>query len=51
MHEREPGLAMGTKHPNPNLVKIHLTYSVDEVSRLLGVTKGTVRRWQKIRSA
>jgi hypothetical protein len=38
---------MGTKHPNPNLVKIHQTYSVDEIARLLGVSKGTVRRWLK----
>src|SRR5688500_10044042 len=36
---------MATKHPNPNLVKIHLAYSVDEIARLLKVSKGTVRRW------
>ncbi len=36
---------MGTKHPNPNLLKIHLTYSVDEIARKLSVSKGTVRRW------
>ena len=38
---------MGTKHPNPNLVKIHLTYSVDEIARRLSISKGTVRRWLK----
>lgn len=38
---------MGTKHPNPNLAKIHLTYSVDEIARLLSVSRGTVRRWLK----
>jgi hypothetical protein len=35
------------RHPNPNLVKIHLNYSVDEIARLLEVSKGTVRRWLK----
>src|SRR5215204_3197486 len=38
---------MGTKHPNPNLAKIHLNYSVDEIARRLNVSKGTVRRWIK----
>jgi hypothetical protein len=38
---------MGTRHPNPNLVKIHLNYSVDEIARLLKVSNGTVRRWVK----
>jgi hypothetical protein len=38
---------MGTKHPNPNFVKIHLSYSVDEIARRLNVSKGTVRRWIK----
>jgi hypothetical protein len=38
---------MGTRHPNPNLVKIHLNYSVDEIARLLKVHRGTVRRWLK----
>jgi hypothetical protein len=38
---------MGTKHPNPYLVKIHRNYSVDEIARLLNVSKGTVRRWLK----
>jgi hypothetical protein len=38
---------MGTRHPNPNLVKIHITYSVDEIARRLKLSKGTVRRWLK----
>jgi hypothetical protein len=38
---------VGTRHPNPNLVKIHLTYSADEIGRRLKVSKGTVRRWLK----
>ena len=41
---------MGTKHPNPNLVKIHLTYSVDEIARRLSISKGTVRRWLMARN-
>src|SRR6185295_15888418 len=38
---------MGARYPNHNLVKVHLTYSVDEIGRLLHVSKGTVRRWLK----
>ena len=38
---------MGKRHPNPRLVKIHRNYTVDEVARLLGVHKHTVRRWIK----
>jgi hypothetical protein len=38
---------MGARHPNPRLIKIHRSYSVDETARALGVHKNTVRRWQK----
>jgi hypothetical protein len=38
---------MGARHPNPRLIKIHRTYSVDEAARCLRVHKNTVRRWQK----
>lgn len=31
--------------PNPRLVKIHRNYTVEEVGRLLGVHKNTVREW------
>lgn len=35
------------KRASWRLVKIHRSYTVDEVSRLLGVSKATVRRWIK----
>jgi len=38
---------MGYRHPNPRRVKIHRSYSVEEMSRLLGVHKNTVRNWLK----
>ena len=38
---------MGYRHPNPRLAKIHRSYSVDEVSRLLSVHKNTVRIWRR----
>jgi hypothetical protein len=36
---------VGARHPNPRLAKIHRSYSVEEVSRLFGVHKNTVRNW------
>src|SRR5262249_50731422 len=36
---------MGYRHPKPQLAKIHRSYSVEEVSRLFGVHKNTVRNW------
>jgi hypothetical protein len=38
---------MGKRYPNHRLVKIHRSYTVEEVTRLLGVHKNTVRRWTK----
>jgi hypothetical protein len=38
---------MGKRHPNPKLVKIHRNYSVEEVGRLFGLHKNTVRNWLK----
>ena len=38
---------MGARHPNPRLVKIHRNYSVEEVARLFGLHKNTVRNWLK----
>ena len=36
---------MGKRHPNPRLVKIHRSYTVDEAASRLGVHKNTVREW------
>jgi hypothetical protein len=35
------------RHPNPRLVKIHRSYSVEEVARNLRKHKNTVRAWIK----
>jgi hypothetical protein len=35
------------RYPNPRLVKIHRTYAVEEVARLLRKHKNTVRAWIK----
>jgi hypothetical protein len=39
---------MGARHPNPRLVKVHRNYSVEEVARLFGLHKNTVRNWLKL---
>jgi hypothetical protein len=36
---------VGARHPNPRRAKIHRSYSVEEVSRLFGIHKNTVRNW------
>src|SRR5262245_66425662 len=36
---------MGSRRPNPRLVKIHRNYSVEDISRLFSVHKNTVRNW------
>lgn len=33
--------------PNPRLAKIHRNYTVEDVARLFGIHKGTVRQWIK----
>jgi hypothetical protein len=35
------------RHPNPRLVKIHRSYAVEEVARILRKHKNTVRSWIK----
>jgi hypothetical protein len=36
---------MGYRHPNPRLVKVHRNYTVEEIARLFGIHKNTVRSW------
>ena len=38
---------MSRRRPNHQRVKIHRSYMVEEVSRLLGVHRNTVREWMK----
>jgi len=38
---------MKRRHPNHRLVKIHRSYSVEEIANLFGVHKNTVRNWLK----
>lgn len=38
---------MRKRHPNPRLVKIHRSYTVEEIAVRLGIHKNTVRRWVK----
>src|SRR5205814_10484186 len=35
------------RHPNPRLVKIHFSYTVEEIARILKLHKNTVRNWVK----
>jgi hypothetical protein len=38
---------MGKRHPNHRLVKIHRNYTAEEVAKLFGSHKNTVRNWVK----
>jgi hypothetical protein len=38
---------MGSRRPNPRLVKIHRNYSVEDIARLFKIHKNTVRSWLK----
>jgi hypothetical protein len=38
---------MGKRHPNHRLVKIHRSYTVEEIADLFGMHKNTVRAWVK----
>ena len=38
---------MKRRHPNHRLVKIHRSYTVEEIAKLFGIHKNTVRHWIK----
>lgn len=38
---------MPSRRPNPGLVKVHRSYCVDEIARLFGIHRNTVRAWFK----
>ncbi len=38
---------MAKRHPNYRRVKIHHTYTVDDLANLFGIHKNTVRAWQR----
>jgi len=38
---------MRKRHPNHRLVKIHRSYTVEEIANLFGIHKNTVRGWVK----
>lgn len=38
---------MATRHPNHRLVKIHHSYTIQEIAKLFGTHENTVRRWIK----
>lgn len=38
---------MKKRHPNHRLVKIHRSYTVEEIARLFDIHKNTVRHWVK----
>ena len=38
---------MGRRLPNPQRIKIHRSYDVGEIARVLNVHKNTVRNWRK----
>lgn len=38
---------MANRHPNYRLAKLHRTYAVEDLVRLYGVHKNTIRNWVK----
>jgi excisionase family DNA binding protein len=43
-----PSTRRSRRHPNPRLAKIHRNYTVEEVARLFGVHRNTVREWIRL---
>lgn len=39
---------MGTRYPNSGRVKVHLTYTIEELALMYSVHKNTIRNWQKV---
>lgn len=39
---------MKRRHPNHRLVKIHRSYTVEEIAMLFGIHKNTARQWIKV---
>ena len=39
---------MGVRYPSARRIKIHRNYTVEQLARILGVHKHTVRRWEKL---
>ena len=38
---------MGARYPNPGRIKLHYSYQVDELARISGAHRNTVRSWIK----
>jgi hypothetical protein len=38
---------MGQRHPNPNRIKVHRSYTIRELAELYGLHPHTVRGWQR----
>ena len=38
---------MKKRHPNPRLVKIHRSYTIEDIAKLFRIHKNTVRHWLK----
>jgi hypothetical protein len=38
---------MGKRHPNPNLVKLHRSYTVEELAKRFALHANTIRAWRE----
>jgi hypothetical protein len=45
--KQSKGVVKRRQHPNPRLVKINRNYTVEEIAKLFGIHKNTVRMWFK----